>query len=145
MGGKILDAQLASFMEQAGSLGSGPNPHAAGVVRVGGNRNQVAASQPGHNAAHGGWLDLLGGGQFPQSFRSSENQHGERRKAGRPFASGYILLAQTTQQVDGGGMQPVGNRKDVGRGREFGLGHLVSIGGHFSLDAARQNIVSYAN
>ncbi len=81
---------------------------------------------------------MFGRGEFAQSFGTAENKHGERREAGRPFAGGGILLAHATQQVDGGGMQPVGDRKHIGVWRGFWLGHSISARRHFSLDEANK-------
>ena len=73
--------------------------------------NQSAAREAGHHPAHRRRLDLLGGRQFAQRLRTSENQHGKRGQARRTFSGGNVLLAQPAQQMDGGGVQPVGNDK----------------------------------
>ena len=97
------------FCSRRVALGGGANLHAAGVVGVGGNGDQAAAGQASDDAAHGWRLDLLGGGQFAQCFRASEHQHRKRGEPRGAFAGGDILLAHTAQQVDGGGVQAVGD------------------------------------
>lgn len=111
---EVGNAPLAGLLQQAGTFGSGANPHAAGVVGIGRDLRQPAASQASCNAGHGGRLDLLGGGQFAQRFRATEDEHRERGQARRAFARGDVLLAHTAQQVDGGGVQAVGDHEDVG-------------------------------
>src|SRR5260370_5496469 len=58
---EVGNAPLAGLLQQAGTFGSGANPHAAGVVGIGRDLRQPAASQAGCDAGHGGRLDLLGG------------------------------------------------------------------------------------
>jgi len=105
--GKVVDAQLASFLQQARAFGGGANVHPAGVMSIGRHADQAAADQAGDDAAHGGWFDLLGGGQFAQRLAAAENQHRKRGKTCRALASGCVLLAHAPQQMDGGGMQAV--------------------------------------
>ena|SRR5208282_3365347 len=106
--GQVGDAEVASFLQQARAFGCGADAQAAGVVGVGFYFDQTAAGQSGDDAAHGGGLDLLGGGEFAQHFGAAEDQHGERGEARRAFAGGGVLLADSAQQVDGGAVQAVG-------------------------------------
>ena len=121
MSRQVCDAQLSPFLKQASAFGGSPNTFAPRVPAVSGDFDQAAARQPGHDPAHGRRLDLLRGGQFPQGFGTTENQHRQRRQASRPFAGCDVLLAQTTQQVNGSGMQPIGNGEDISLGFRFGL------------------------
>jgi len=69
----------------------------------------MTARKSGNDAAHGGWFDLLGGGEFAESFRAAENEHGKRRETSGTFAGGGVLFADAPQQVNGGAVQAVGD------------------------------------
>jgi len=107
--GEIFDAELASFMEEARALRRGANVQAAGVARVRGNFGQAAAGKAGNDAAHGGGLDLFGGGEFFQCFRSAENQNRKSGELCGANAGGHILFAHPAQQMDGSGVEAVGD------------------------------------
>ncbi len=107
--GKIRDAPLASLLKKEPALGGRANLHPPCVLRIFGDDDQPAAREAGHHTAHRGRLDLLGGREFAERLRTSENEHGERGKTRRTFPGGDVLLAQPAQQVDRGGVQPVGN------------------------------------
>ena len=114
MGSELGDAKLAAFLQQTYAFGGGADAHAAGVVGIGRDGDQAAAIQSGHDAAHGGRLDLFGGGEFAERFWSAENQHRKRGEPRRALAGGDVLLAHAAQQVDRRGMQPVGDGQNVG-------------------------------
>src|ERR1700689_4814137 len=61
---QVGDAELTPFLQQGGALGSGTDAHAAGVVGVRSDPDKAAAIEASHDAAHGGRLDLFGGGKF---------------------------------------------------------------------------------
>ncbi len=85
--------------------------------------NQAAALQSGDDAAHGGRLDLLGGGEFAERFRAGEDQDRQRGELRGADAGSDILLAHAAQQVDGGGMKAVGGGDAFRPGRDSsGLG-----------------------
>ena len=107
LGGEIFDAQPASLVQQPFALGSGADVQAAGVVGIGRDLNQLAASQPGDNAAHGGRLDLLGGGEFAERLGAAEDEDRKGREAGRALAGGDVLFTNSAQQVDCSGVQAV--------------------------------------
>jgi len=86
------------------------NLFAAGIVSISCYFHQPAALQAGHYAAHGGGLHLLGGSQFAERFGTTENQHRERRQPSWTLTGNRILIPDPPEQVNGGGMQPVGNR-----------------------------------
>lgn len=114
MVGKVGDAALAGLLQQARAFRSGADVKAARVGWVGKDFDQATALESGNNAAHGGRLDLLGCREFAQSLGTSKHQHGKGRQARRTFAGGGITLAYAAQQVDGGGVQAVGEIKDLG-------------------------------
>ena len=108
MGREILDSALASLLEKARAFGGSADAHAACVVGIASDFNQAAAFESGDDAAHGGRLDLLGGGEFAERLRTGKDEHGERGQACRTFAGGYVLPPRAAEQVDGGGMKAVG-------------------------------------
>ena len=127
LGGQIFDAALAAFLQQALALGGGTDVQAAGVVGVGGDGDEAAAGESGDDAAHGGRLDLFGGGEFFECFGAAENEDGKRRELRGADAGGGILLADAAKQMDGGGVQAVGDGecvrwKRIFRWLDFGHG-----------------------
>src|SRR5580704_12828339 len=108
MAGQVGDAEVASFLQQAGAFGRGADAQAAGVVSVRLDFDQTAAGESGNDAAHGGRLDLLGGGEFAERFRVAENQNRQRGETRGTLAGGGVLLADAAQQVNGGAVQAVG-------------------------------------
>ena len=80
----------------------------ARILRIGGDLDQSAARQTGHDAAHGRRLHLLCRSQFSKRLWAAENQHRQRRESRRAFSAGHILLANPAQQVDRRRVQPVG-------------------------------------
>jgi hypothetical protein len=122
MGCEVLDTPLASLLKKARAFGRGADRHAARIVWISGSFDEAAALEPSGDAAHRGGLDLFGGGEFSESFRTSKDQNRERGKLGRTDARGRILFAYAAEQVDGGGMKTVGGSKRLRPEREvFGL------------------------
>ncbi len=119
MGRKIFDTALPCLPKQALAFSSGTNRHAACVAWIVGDFNQAAAPQSGDNAAHGGRLDLLGGGEFPELLGAGKDKNGKSGELRRSYARGRILLANAAQQVDGGGMKAVGGDDRFWTGRDF--------------------------
>ena len=106
--GQFVDAPVACLVQQARAVCARTDLQAAGVSGVRGDFDQAAAGQAGYDAAHGGRFYLLGGGEFSESSRAAEHQNGKRGETRGAFAGGGILLAHAAQQVDGGGVQVVG-------------------------------------
>ncbi len=105
---QVGDAPVARLMHQARAFCAGAYLQAAGVVGVRGDRDQAAAGEAGDDAAHGGRFDLLGGSEFAESLRAAENQYGKRGKTRGAFAGCGVLLPHAAQQVNGCGVQVVG-------------------------------------
>src|SRR5579872_1273967 len=109
MRGEIGNAALACLVQYRLAFGGRADLHAAGILRVSCNIDKAAAREPGHDAAHGWRLDLLGSSQFAERLRTAEHQDRECRKAGWAFSSGNILLAHAAKQMDRSRVQAVGN------------------------------------
>ena len=124
---EILDAAPAPLLEKASASGGGADAHAPGVVGIAGDIDQAAALKRGHDAAHGGWLDLLGGGEAAKRLGTGEDKDRERRELRGADTAGCVLLAHAAQEVDGGGMKPVG-----------GCDGFASQGGVFGLDFSHE-------
>lgn len=109
MRGEILDAALASFLQNCLAFLCGSNVHTARVGGVGGDLDQLVSGEPSHHATHRRWLDLLGGGQLTERLRASEDEHGKSREACGTFSGRDVLFADAPQKVDRSRMQAVGN------------------------------------
>jgi len=123
MGREVGDTALAALLEKPCAFSRWADLHAAGVVGIVSDSNQAAASKSGDDAAHGGWLDLLGGGEFAESLGASnpgtgKDEYGEGRQLRGADSGGHILQAHAAQQVDGGGVKPVGGGNGFGPGRD---------------------------
>ena len=66
-------------------------------------------SQRIHNPSHGGRAHLFGGGQIAQSHWSPEDDDGERGKPRRIETALRVFPAQLAEQVNGRGMDFIGN------------------------------------
>jgi len=93
MGSEILNPALTPFLQDRLPLLGGANVHTARVRGVGGDLDEPVTRESGHDAAHRGRLDLLGGGQFAERLRASEDEHGERREPCGALASSDVLFA----------------------------------------------------
>ena len=114
MRGEISDTALASLLKNGGSLVRGPDLHAARILRIEGNLDQFVAGKPSNHTAHGGRLYLLGGREFAQRLRSAEDEHRKRREPRWTLTGCDVLLPDSAQQMDRGGVQTVGYRQDFG-------------------------------
>ena len=65
--------------------------------------------QLGDQSRHRGYADLFGRGERADGLRPAEDENGKRREARCAQAGRIILAAQAAQQVDGGGVEPVGH------------------------------------
>jgi hypothetical protein len=119
MGREIRNAKFAAFLQKPRASGGGADAHAAGIARIVGDVDQATAGESGDDAAHGRGLDLLSRSEFAQGLGATKNQDGERGEAGRAFSGSDILLADASQQVDGGRVETVSDGPGV---RRRGLG-----------------------
>ena len=120
LGSEITDAALASSLQQACAFASGVDVQAAGVVSVFADLGQAAAREASHDPAHGGRFDLLGGRKFSQSFRAGKDQDRQCGELRRADSAGDILLAHAAQEMNGSGVQAVGDGQKFRR----------ALGGH---------------
>jgi hypothetical protein len=131
---EVLDAALPSLLKKEHTLGGSADVHTACVAGIASDFYKVTALKSGDHATHGGRFDLLSGGEFTESFGTSEDQDREGGQLSWAHSRGSVLLAQPAQQVDCGGMKAV-------RGRNG----YVPRSDIFRLDFGHLNIVSYAN
>ena len=124
--GEVVDAQLASLSAAGACLWQSRECACGGRRRIALDLDQAAACESGDDPAHGRRFDLLGGGQFTQCFRASEDQDGKRGEARRAFSGGNILLAQAAQKMDGGRVQPVGDGDEIRIGSGAACGKTPS-------------------
>ena len=110
--GEVGDAHLASILQQTRAFRCGGDAHTAGILGIFSDLDQAAALEASDDTAHSGRLDLFCGGEFLQRLRSAENQHGQGGKTRRALTGGDVLLAHAAQQVNGGGVQAIGNREN---------------------------------
>jgi len=107
--GEQADSASPRLLQEFFSPGGCRNPNPACILRVGFDFSQPGALESGDNPAHGWRLNLLGGGQLAESHGSAEYQNREGGKARRALTGENILLAGMAQQMDGGGVQAVGD------------------------------------
>ena len=72
-------------------------------------RTKPRALEAGDDAAHGGWPDLLGVGELAERLWSAEDEDGKGGKLGRADVSFAVADAKAAEQVDGGGVELVGD------------------------------------
>jgi len=103
-----LHAPFASFLHDANSLRSRLNHHRTPILFVGLCAHQLGPQKAGNDSAHRRWFNLLGIGEFGQGFRPREHQDREGGQLGGPYTSLAIPDTQSSQQMNGGGMQAIG-------------------------------------
>jgi hypothetical protein len=78
--------------------------------------DQSRALEAGDDAAHGGWADLLGIGKFAKRSSATEDQNGQSGELGRTDAAFAVADAKPPEQVNGGGVELIGDlRQHHGR------------------------------
>jgi hypothetical protein len=107
---EVLDAALPSLLKKERALVCGADVHTAGVAGIASDFYKVAALKSGDHATHGGGFDLLGCGEFTESFGTSEDQDRQGRQLSWAHSGGCVLPAQPAQQVDCGGMKAIRGR-----------------------------------
>jgi hypothetical protein len=112
--GKGLHAALARFPHQADAFGRSFEAHAAAVFR-GMPTDERGALEAGDDAAHCWRANLLGVGKLAERSGSAEDEDGKGGKLGGANASFAVANTEATEQVDGSGMELVG---------DFGRGHV---------------------
>src|SRR6266545_3629279 len=85
-----------------------PDGDAAGVGTLPAAHDEAGALQPGHGRADRGRADPLRASQRGHRERAAVDDHGQRGQAGRRQARARVDGGDPAQQVDGGGVQPVG-------------------------------------
>src|SRR5258706_4567758 len=110
MGSQVIDAALAALLKKACAFGCGVDLHAACVMRIASNFDHAAMLESGHDAAHGGGLDLLGSSEFAERLWAGKDQHGECGQLRWADAGSHILLPHAAQQMDGGGVKACAGR-----------------------------------
>ena len=123
--GERLHTALAALPHQADTFGGRFEAHAAAVYG-GVAADQSRTLEAGDDAAHGGWADLLGIGKFAKRSGATEDQDGESGELGRTDAAFAVADAKPPEQVNGGGVELVGDL----RGHEGRRGWLRQ-GGFF--------------
>jgi len=119
-------AALSAFLQDFGALGGGFEAEAAFVVGRGA-ADQAGADEAGDDAAHGGRANLLGFGEFAERTRPSKNQDGKRGELCWADPADRVAGSDAAEQVDGGGMEQVGDLDGIGEGEYFlvAFGHRI--------------------
>lgn len=114
----------AALLEEEPPAGRGPHPLHAAVPGVREALDEPVGLEALDQPGDGGGADLLGLGQLAEGERAGEDDHRQRREPGRREARGGVLLTQAAQQVDGRGVEAVGDlerrRGRPGAGRRRG-------------------------
>lgn len=110
--GQGFHAALAAFPHKADALWSCFKAHASAVFG-GMAPHQPGALQAGNDAAHGGRTDVFGVGKFAERLWAAENEDGQGGKLGGAHAAFSVADAKPAEQVDGSGVELIG---DFGRG-----------------------------
>ena len=105
--GERGDAELPGLPHQADAFGRGFEADAAAVVG-GLAADEFGALEAGDNAAHRWRADLLGVRKFAEGFGAAENEDGESGELGGADAAFAVADTQAAQQVDGSGVELVG-------------------------------------
>jgi len=119
--GKRLHTALAALPHQADTFGGRFEAHAAAVFG-GVAADQSRALEAGDDAAHGGWADLLGIGKFAKRSGATEDQDGESGELGGTDAAFAVADAKPPEQVNGGGVEFVGDLRGHESRRWFSQG-----------------------
>lgn len=138
-----FDAAVPAFPHQADAFGRRFEADAARVIG-GVAANQFRALQTGDDAAHRGRAHLLGVGEFAERFGAAEDEDGECGELGGADVALAVADAQAAKQVDGCGVELVGDVGCCGRRRVAGRAvwggnslEDVWIGGGFATTIAR--------
>ena len=106
--GEGFDAALPAFPHQTDSFGSRFEADAAAVFG-GVAADKAGMLEAGDDAAHCGWTYLLGAGELAERFGSAENEDGKRGELRGADATFAVTHAQPAEQVNGRGVQLVGD------------------------------------
>ena len=82
---------------------------ASSVLCISGLGYESQLGQRIHNPSHGGRAHLLGGCQITQSYRPPEDNHGEGGQSRGIETALRVFSAQLPEQVNGRGMDFIGN------------------------------------
>jgi hypothetical protein len=112
-----FDAALAALPHQADTFGRCFQSHAAAIFG-GVAAEQSRALEAGDDAAHSRWSDLLGIGKFAKRSGATEDQNGERGELGGTDAAFAVADAELPEQVNGDGVQLIGDVRLRANGRQ---------------------------
>jgi hypothetical protein len=131
--GEKLDTANAGGPHQLYTFRCGLEANAAGVFGSV-TPNQAGTLEARDDAAHCGWTDLLDCGERAQGSWASEDEHGKGGELSGADAAGDVANAEAAQEMDGSGVQLVGNgesfRGEGGRLIDFRLELFVLDRGH---------------
>ena len=103
-GGHATGAAL--FQDPCAARGR-PHPSDSPVVGIRLARNELLLLERGDYPGHSGGSHLLRARERAQRDRAGVDNHGKGRQFGRGESTGVVLPAQSPQQVNRCGMQPV--------------------------------------
>lgn len=120
-GGQRGDPSPTSLVQHASSPPGGADPLHAAVVRVGHPLQEPLGLEGLGHPRNGGHAHLLGLRQLADRQRAREHHDREGRQAGTAESRPPIGDAETTQEVDRGGVEPVrGSLCRIARGSSHG-------------------------
>jgi catechol 2,3-dioxygenase-like lactoylglutathione lyase family enzyme len=128
-GRQPCDATRTPRLEQRLAGARGVETLAPRVLGVGLATHEPVPFEPGDEARDGGRTDLLGGSELARGAGPAEDEHREGREARSGEAGGGVLGAKAAEQVDGGCVEPLGERfggRILGWAGGLTVGHLAS-------------------
>jgi hypothetical protein len=102
------DAALPAIVQHLGSAGSRAHAHDAPVGRVGLALDEALRLELDDQLGDGRGPHLLGARELAQGERAAEDDHGEGGELRGGEAGGIVLAAEASEEMDGGGMEAIG-------------------------------------
>lgn len=118
--GEDLDPALAADLEDAPAFGGGLDANDTPVALIGPASNEARPLELAHNPGHRRRPDAFRRREIAEPDRAAEHDHRQCRQASGREAGRFVLAAQTPEEVDGRGVQPIGELELAGADRRLG-------------------------
>ncbi len=104
---ETLNSAPSAFLQQLGAACRRFQPDRTGILGISAASHQACGFQSGNDFRHRWRLHLLDSREFRQPHRTREHENRQSRQPRRPHPSALVLFPDTSQEVDGCGVQGV--------------------------------------
>jgi len=105
-----LAAQHQQFLPRGGR----GDMRSAAIQFIPASSHEPLLFQSVHDPRHGGWTNLLGRSETAKGQRAGKDNHGQGRQSGSIQATRRVFPAKLAQEVDGFGVNLIGNDLRIG-------------------------------